>query len=432
LEDAAPGVPPPRLSPRRPHADHRDLPVVFNDYMNTLNGDPTTEKLLPLISAAAAVGAEYFCVDAGWYAEQGEGWWDAVGEWKPSTSRFPNGIAEVLDRIRAEGMIAGLWLEPEVVGVRSRLAGELPPEAFFQRDGVRVAEHGRYHLDLRHPAAVAHLDEVVDFLVRELGIGYLKLDYNINAGVGTETGGMSAGAGLLRHNRALLRWLDGVLDRHPGLTLENCASGGMRTDYAMLSRMQLQSTSDQQDFRRYPAIAAAAPAAIAFEQCGNWAYPQPAFTRDEIVFTVCGALLGRLYLSGRLDQMKPEQLDLVAESVDVYKRIRPRLAGSVPFWPLGLPGWNDSWVALGARSADATYVTAWHRGRFGRDAGGPADPGQMTLPIRHLRGIKADVQVVFPRRNGPPPRWDQRSGELTIALPATRTACLVELVHATV
>ncbi|CAL8976687.1 hypothetical protein TESS_TESS_01150 [Tessaracoccus sp. O5.2] len=35
--------------------------------MNTLGGDPTTEKLLPLIDAAAGVGAEVFVVDAGWY-----------------------------------------------------------------------------------------------------------------------------------------------------------------------------------------------------------------------------------------------------------------------------------------------------------------------------------------------------------------------------
>jgi alpha-galactosidase len=70
---------------------------------------------------------------------------------------------------------------------------------------------------------------------------------------------------LLAHNRAFLNWLDDLLDRHPGLTIENCASGGMRTDYALLSRCQLQSTSDQQDFLRYPAIAAAAPAAIAPE-----------------------------------------------------------------------------------------------------------------------------------------------------------------------
>ena len=32
-----------------------------------------------------------------------------------------------------------------------------------------VVEHGRYHLDLRHPRAVAHLDAVVDRLVAELG-----------------------------------------------------------------------------------------------------------------------------------------------------------------------------------------------------------------------------------------------------------------------
>ena len=67
-----------------------------------------------------------------------------------------------------------------------------------------------------------------------------------------------------------------MLDRHPGLIIENCASGGMRTDYAMLSRLQLQSTSDQQDFLRYPPIAAAAPAAITPEQAAIWAYPQPA------------------------------------------------------------------------------------------------------------------------------------------------------------
>ncbi len=94
-------------------------------------------------------------------------------------------------------MVPGLWLEPEVVGVRSPVAGQLPAEAFFQRDGERVVEHGRYHLDLRHPAAVKHLDEVVDFLVGDLGVGYLKLDYNINGGPGTDTGGGSAGAGLL-------------------------------------------------------------------------------------------------------------------------------------------------------------------------------------------------------------------------------------------
>ena len=53
---------------RRPNKDDENLPVIFNDYMNCLFGDPTTEKELPLIDAAAECGCEYYVIDAGWYA----------------------------------------------------------------------------------------------------------------------------------------------------------------------------------------------------------------------------------------------------------------------------------------------------------------------------------------------------------------------------
>jgi len=426
FEGAIAGLTACRRAARRPHEDHRRLPVIFNDYMNTLSGDPTTERLLPLIAAAGQVGAEYFCIDSGWYAEIGEGWWDSVGLWKPSSTRFPNGIREVLDCIRAQGMVPGLWLEPEVVGVRSPVAHQLPDEAFFARGGGRVVEHGRYHLDLRHRAAVKRLDEVVDFLVGDLGVGYLKLDYNINAGPGTETGGVSAGAGLLEHNRAYLQWLDRLLDRYPALTIENCASGGMRIDYANLSHLQLQSTSDQQDYLRYPPIAAAAPAAIAPEQAAVWAYPQPAFTDDEIAFTLCSAMLGRIHLSGHIDQMSQRQRSLVADAVRVYKAIRADVALAVPFWPLGLPGWTDSWLALGLRAPDASYVTAWRRGPVGGspDDGGPA---LMTLSVPHLRGVPATPEVLYPGQAPAEVRWHAAEGELAVVLPRSPSACVLAL-----
>lgn len=418
-----------RRAVRRPHGDSRRLPVIFNDFMNTLMGDPTTARLLPLITAAAAVGAEYFCIDAGWYAEPGQGWWDSVGEWEPSAARFPGGISEVMDRVRAEGMVPGLWLEPEVVGVRSPIADRLPAEAFFLRRGQRVVENGRYHLDLRHPAALTHLDEAIDFLVGELGVGYLKLDYNINAGPGTDTGGLSAGAGLLAHNRAHLRWLNGVLDRHPGLVIENCASGGMRTDYAMLSGLQLQSTSDQQDLLRYPAITAAAPAAITPEQAATWAYPQPGFTDREIIFTLCGALLGRIHLSGHIDQMTTAQRRLVADAVDTYKQIRHDLPAAVPFWPFGLPRWTDSWLALGMRAPTVTYLLVWHRGRMTPKAPGTADGDQVVLPTNRLGGETVAPEVLYPRAGRPLVSWDPRHCELTVKLPDTPSVCLVQLIR---
>jgi alpha-galactosidase len=424
---------------RRPHADHERLPVIFNDYMNTLRGDPTTDRLLPLIDAAGLAGAEYFCIDAGWYADLDDGWWYTTGAWRPSSSRFPNGIAEVLDRIRAAGMIPGLWLEPEVIGVSSEVARQLPDEAFFQREGRRVADHGRYQLDLRHPAAAKHLDDTVDFVVGTLGVGYLKLDYNINPGSGTDTGGGSPGAGLLAANRAYLAWLDGVLDRYPGLVIENCASGGMRADYALLSRLQLQSTSDQQDYLRYPAVAAAAPAAIAPEQAASWAYPQPSFTDDEIAFTLCTAMLGRVHLSGHIDQMRPDQRSLVRDAISVYKTIRADIAAAVPFWPFGLPRWTDSWIALGMRAPAANYLTVWHRGPLGsaypagKGTGGAGpvtgtdDDAGITLPVPHLRGRPVTAGVLYPSASGAEASWDATAGHLSVTLPRVPSACVLRL-----
>ncbi|MDR6689684.1 alpha-galactosidase [Microbacterium sp. 1154] len=401
-----------RRAIRRPHPDNAAMPVVFNDYMNTLDGDPTTEKLLPLITAASEVGAEVFCIDAGWYDDSGH-WWDTVGEWLPSTTRFPGGLGEVIDAIRAAGMVSGLWLEPEVVGIRSPLADRLPAEAFLQRNGERVVEHDRFHLDLRHPAARAHLDAVVDRLIADFGVGFFKMDYNINPGPGTDHDADSVGDGLLRHNRAVLDWLDGVLDRHPSLVVENCSSGAMRMDYAMLSRLAMQSTSDQQDFRKYPAIAVSAPLSILPEQAASWAYPQPEMDAEESAFCLVTGLLGRFYVSGHLNRMDAAQRDRVATAITVAQGLRTEIATSHPHWPLGLPRWDDPWLALGLRGANSDLVSIWRRG-------GAAD---VALDFPHLVGVAVEVTPVFPLDLPSwQTHWDAATGTLHVRGVDTRLA----------
>lgn len=394
-----------RRARRRPHADNEAMSVVFNDYMNTLNGDPTTRKLLPLIESAAAAGAEIFCIDAGWYDDGGD-WWPSVGAWQPSTTRFPGGLGEVIEHIRGQGMMAGLWLEPEVIGVNSPMAQALPDDAFMQRDGIRVEEHLRHHLDLRHPAAIAHLDETVDRLVHDFGIDFFKFDYNINAGPGTDVDAQSPGDGLLQHNRAHLAWIDSLLDRHPGLVIENCASGGMRMDYAMLSRLQMQSTSDQQDFRSYPAIAAAAPMAMLPEQAANWAYPQPGMNHEEIAYCLVTGLLGRFYLSGYLNNMSPAQIALVHEAVHVAKTIRSDIVRSTPAWPLGLPGWRDPAIALALDTPTGSYLSLWKR---------DATADTIRIPLPSLAGTDIAVATVFPLSLPEwETSWDRGAGILTV------------------
>ncbi|GAA3604292.1 alpha-galactosidase [Kineosporia mesophila] len=381
-------------------------PLIFNDYMNTLMGDPTTAKLLPLIDAAAEAGAEVFCIDAGWY-DDGGAWWDSVGEWEPSTARFPDGgLRRVLDRIRERGMKPGLWLEPEVIGVRSPAAARLPDDAFLQRHGQRVVEHDRYLLDLRHPAAVQHLDTVVDRLVNDYGARYFKLDYNVTPGAGTDLNTSSVGEGLLGHNRAHLAWLERVLERHPSVIFENCASGAMRMDYAMMSLLQLQSTSDQQDARLYAAIAAAAPASLVPEQAGNWAYPRAGDPLEDTAFTMVNGLVGRLYLAGHLDRMAADELALVHEGIAVHRVLRDELPQTVPFWPLGLPGWFDPTVALGLRGVKSDVLAVWQR----EPASAP-----VLVELSHLHGRDVRIETLYPRSLPSwDVSWDATTGVLTL------------------
>jgi alpha-galactosidase len=304
---------------RRSHKDLDLMPVIFNDYMNCLMGDPTDAKVEALIAPAAQAGAEVFVIDCGWYSDE-PGWWETVGEWLPSHQRFPKGLEKTLKKIHEAGMVPGLWIEPEVMGIRCPIADtELPPEAFFQRDGKRVVEQGRYQLDYRSSAVVARMDRVIDRLVLELGVGYLKFDYNIDVTQGTDIHCTSPGDGLLDHNRAYLRWVNGIFDRHQGLVIENCSSGAQRMDYAMMATHPLQSTSDQEDPVLYAAIAAAVPTAVCPEQSATWSYPQPSWTDELNAFTVVNSLLGRVHLSGDLGKLSKSHYKLVSDGMAVYK-----------------------------------------------------------------------------------------------------------------
>ncbi|MCF4121326.1 alpha-galactosidase [Antribacter sp. KLBMP9083] len=386
------------------------LPVVYNDFMNTLMAGPSTEKELPLIEAAARAGAEYFCIDAGWFGHGN--WWTDAGNWREAPGLFTGGLISVIDAIRANGMRPGLWLEPEAVGVDSPVAQQLPEEAFFQRFGRRVSGNGHLQLDFRHPAARAHLDEAVDRLVDEFGIEFFKLDYNVNSGVGTDVTAAGPGAGLLGHTRAYRDWLSDAQARHPEILFESCSSGGMRMDYNLLSVAHLQSTSDQQDFRRYAPIAAAAPASVLPEQAGNWAYPATSMSVEETAFAMTAGVMGRLYLSGFLGGLDSERFALVREAVALHKDWRHRIAEAHPVWPLGLPGWDDDVIALQLDAGSESLLALWSRGAA----------AEITLPGLRGRAVKQVYPVALPE-------WTIRTAEglPVVEVPAGPAARIFEV-----
>lgn len=374
-----------RRAIRRVNKDNVELPIIFNDYMNCLWADPTTEKELPIIDAAAAIGCEYYCIDAGWYTD--ENWWYKVGEWQPSKTRFPNGLKELTDYIRAKGMIPGIWMEIEVMGIQCKMAAEkLDKGWFFQRHGKCSLDRDRYQLDFRNPEVRAYTRAAIDRMIQEYGIGYFKIDYNINTNIGTDYNSDSYGDGLLEHNRAYLSWLDDIFTSYPDLVIENCSSGGMRIDYAMLSRHSIQSTSDQTDYLKYASIAANAPSALTPEQSAIWSYPLSDSTREQTIFNCVNSCLMRIHQSGHMGVLAEDKKDIVREEFAYYRKIRNEIPASIPFWPLGLAKDGDDWMCLGLQMPSRTVLAVWRiKGSY-----------TCELPLPEYKGQDLNIRIAFP------------------------------------
>lgn len=406
-----------RRAIRRPNEDNCNLPIIFNDYMNCLMGDPTTEKLKPLIDKAAEIGCEYFCIDCGWY-DDGP-WWDGVGEWQPAKGRFPGGIQEPLQYIREKGMIPGLWLEIEVMGIHCPMVKKVDKSWFFQRNGRPVIDHSRYQLDFRNPQVREYASSVIKRLVEEYGVGYIKMDYNINMSTGTDYQADSPGEGLLSHTRAYLSWLDSVFASYPGLVIENCSSGGMRMEYSHLSRYSIQSVTDQEDYIKMAAIAANCPTACTPEQAAIWSYPLPDGDEEETVYNMVNAMLLRIHQSGYLNRISPQRLALVKEGLQCYRKIRKDIKDSLPFWPLGLASMQSEYLCLGLACPHTVYLAVWYmQEKSGRG---------VSIPLASYRGIPADrVSCLYPSNLPNDFYWDAESGTLTVDL-QPRTARIYQI-----
>ena len=396
------------------------LPVIFDDYMHCLGGDATEEKELPLIEAAARAGAEYYVMDAGWYAGRDERWWSAVGEWRESPDRFPRGLDFITDRIRQRGMIPGLWLEIEVMGVDCPLVKDLPDDWFFYRGGKRVIAANRYFLDFANPAVREHCHSVVDRLVAAYDLGYLKIDYNVNSREGNEAGHESPGAGQTAHVEGVYQWLDEVCTRHPKLIIESVSSGGGRLEYGMLAHVHLQSTTDQTDYFRMPSITSGTLAAGLPEQMLQWSYPRQESDPENVVFCIMLAMLSRFDLSGQLHKLDKRRMRLVEKGIAIYKSYRKDIPKMIPFYPRGttLIHEDKGFVVVGLKreSNSLAYVAVFR-------LDDKAKTVKIALDGFEMKRMRA--AVLYPAKM--PGKVEKTAKGIKVTLPSKRTARLIRL-----
>ena len=399
-----------RRAIRRPNTDDVKLNIVFNDYMNCLMGDPTDEKERAIIDKAAEMGCEYYCLDCGWY-DKGF-WWDRVGEWKESPERFPNGLKSICEYANSKGMKMGLWLEIEVMGIACKLADTLPDDWFICRHGKRHADNKRYLLDFRNPEVRDYCRGVVDRLIRDYGVEYFKVDYNVTMGYGSDLNSDSCSDAIMEHYRCLHQWYADLFRDYPELVIENCGSGGQRMDYGMLELLSLQSTSDQTDYLHNSHIAANVASAVTPEQAGMWVYPYED-NEEHVIYNMVNGLLLRPYISGMVWKMSDTGMKRMQEGIALYKEIRSDVRDGVPFFPLGFGHIRDKALAYGIINGDVAYLAVFT----------PATD-EAEIPLTIEKEI-AEVSVIYPKEKLC--EYSYENGVLHVKMPQKAAARLFRI-----
>lgn len=225
------------VTPAQPAGrEHR---IEVNSTGFTRNDQITQAQLYDDIDLAGELGFELYMLDAGWFGGGDQHWAATVGDWDESPL-LPDGVRAVFDRVRDRGMLAGLWMEPERIGIESRLARERP-DWLMQRRGQSML-----FLDLSKPEVARYTEELIVERIERYALDCFRIDFNGNFGEGGTRDHLGYTESVVwRYYDALHGIFDNIARRFPKLLLENCSSGGGRMDLGMLSRFHWTQLTDR-------------------------------------------------------------------------------------------------------------------------------------------------------------------------------------------
>lgn len=293
------------------------MPIIFNDWV-THWGDSSEEKLVSLAEKLKDTKVKYFVTDDGW--QKGR----TAGDWEVDEEKFPNGFKAYTDKIRAMGMVPGIWFDFESVRQGSKRFDEKYDDCNLKRDGNVIKNLSftgveTKFFDLRNPKTIAHLDKILIQFLKDNGIGYLKIDYNASF-VGCD-GADSLAQGLIDHTDGIYNFLKRIKQEIPDIIIENCACGASRTDPKMMSVSAMCSFSDAHESMEVPVIAANLHYLISPRQSQIWCVLKNEMSKSHMQYVIASGFLGRLCWSGYIDKLSDEQFAMIPEAEAFYESV---------------------------------------------------------------------------------------------------------------
>jgi alpha-galactosidase len=209
-----------------PRQNGRPLPLpialqCFDRYVNKLPDWGTEAAQIRVAKAAYSAGCDTHWLDAAWFEG---GFPNGVGNWYCPPQRFPNGLKPVSDACRQLGLKFIVWFEPERVAPGTQIAREHPEFVFGGDKG------GLFKLG--DPAARRWLTDLLSRRITEFGLDTYRNDFNLDPLGYWRQADTPNRQGLteIRYVEGHYALWDELLAGHPGLSIDNCASGGRRID----------------------------------------------------------------------------------------------------------------------------------------------------------------------------------------------------------
>ena len=240
-------------TPKNPDGSVVTLPITCG----TWGGDKASGHL-NLIQSLSNAGADYdaYWIDAGWFGsadrlsqdQYGDEWFKNAGDWFHNTYLYPDGLSPISEAAGEAGYDFLLWFEPERAWWDSLFATE-------HRDWFLITqqEDTSYLFNMGDPTAREWMTDFINSKIKEYGVDIYRQDFNTDALPYWQAYDAEDRQGIteMKYIEGLYAYLDALLAENPGLILDNCAGGGRRLDYEMLSRALPFWRSDYQCFTTY-------------------------------------------------------------------------------------------------------------------------------------------------------------------------------------
>jgi alpha-galactosidase len=226
---------------------HKARPVLLNSW-EACYFNISESSLVSLAKAGRDVGIELFVMDDGWFGERNDDS-RSLGDWEPNKKKLPGGLAGLAGKIKALGLDLGIWVEPEMVSVNSRLYEAHPDWAMAIPGKPHSEGRNQRLLDLANPAVQDFVIDKMTEVFSSADISYVKWDCNrvfsdvYSPYLPPERQGETAH----RYMLGLYRIMRELTGRFPDILFEGCSAGGNRFDLGILSFFPQIWASDNTD-----------------------------------------------------------------------------------------------------------------------------------------------------------------------------------------